>query len=251
MTTFDFVPTNQSAYLPSSYPMPGQFEASLQSSEFLRSIFNNPNTPANGHRNSEPATHLQHLNMSHQQQQPDTLLLPAHHIVSPASSIGSGSGSSGPSSPSSGPYTPTSALLSSSSSSSWHHGHHMDAACDPTSLEAQAQAEMDLQMEMQVQQEFAAFSWGGGPNALWGTGEPAVLMGDDFDINAIPPIELPLTKYTENLALGAGPDGSGLEFGQDFACALDAGSQYHHHYNDGSQGTGGLLFDDMMAGHGF
>ncbi|KAJ3495248.1 hypothetical protein NLJ89_g10657 [Agrocybe chaxingu] len=72
-------------------------------------------------------------------------------------------------------------------------------------------------------------------------------MGDDFDINAIPPIELGVPKYTENLAMGA-PDGSGLEFGQDFVHVLDAGSQYHHHE---SQGMSGLLFDDMMAGHGF
>ena len=165
----------------------------------------------------------------------ESLLLPAHQIVSPSSSIGSGS--SGPSSPSTGPYTPTSAFLSQ------NYTHLTPDA----SLEAQAQAEMDLQMEMQMQQEFANFTWGGGAsngsNSLW-SNEPSVLLGDDFDINAIPPLELGMPKYTENMAM-AGPNSS-LEFGQEFANALES-----RQYQDEGSNMGLLGFDEMMAGHNF
>lgn len=157
-------------------------------------------------------------------------LLSANQIVSPSSSIGSGS--SGPPSPTSGPYTPVSALLTENYVPS-----------DPCSADAQAQAEIDLQMEMQMQQEFAAYSWGNN-GSLWGS--DSVLLRDDFDLNAIPPIELGVPKYTENLTLAA-PHASGLEFGQEFTQALE-GQQYL----DDSQNLGSLLgFDEMMAGHGF
>ncbi len=54
--------------------------------------------------------------------------------------------------------------------------------------------------------------------------ERAAMFGqDDFDINSIPPIDIGIPKYTENLAItphGAAP---GLvEFGHDFVHALDA-----------------------------
>jgi hypothetical protein len=100
---------------------------------------------------------------------------------------------------------------------------------------------MDLQMEMQMQQEFAAYSWES--NNLWSS--ESVLLGDDFDINAIRPVELGVPKYTENMAL-AGPHSSHLEFGHEFVHALE-GVQYH----DESQNLGLLGFDEMMAGHGF
>ncbi|KAF8959288.1 hypothetical protein BDZ97DRAFT_1396149 [Flammula alnicola] len=155
MSNFDYLPNP--SYVPPSYAMQGQFEASLQSSEFLRTHH------AIDDRRASPS---------------------AHQIVSPASSIGSGS--SGPSSPSSGPYTPSAFLSQNFSQLS------PDAA-----LEAQAQAEIDLQLEMQMQQEFASYAWGSN-NSLWSS-EPSVLLGDDFDINAIPPLELGVPKYTENM----------------------------------------------------
>ncbi|KAF8899512.1 hypothetical protein CPB84DRAFT_1731018, partial [Gymnopilus junonius] len=189
MSSFDFVP-NQNAFAPPlSYPLPSQFEASLQSSEFLRSMFN-----TTGHRHSEPT--LQQLTVP----SPDALL-PAHQIVSPPSSISPGSSS--PSSPMAGPYTPTSTFLSQNYT---HLG-------PDASLEAQAQAEMELQMEMQMQQEFAAFNWDS--NNLWSS-ESSVLLGDDFDITAIRPVEFGMPKYTENVTVLA-PNTSTLEFGQEFA----------------------------------
>ena len=154
------------------------------------------------------------------------ILLSTNQIISPSSSRGS---ISSPSSPASGPDTPLSTFLSET--------------YDPCSVDAQAQAEINLQMEMQMQQEFAAFSWGNS-GSLWGS--ESVLLRDDFDLNSIPPIELGVPKYTENLTL-ATPNASGLEFGHEFSQALEA-----QQYVDDSQNLGGLLgFDEMMAGHGF
>jgi hypothetical protein len=212
MSSFDYLPSN--SYAPPSFPAPGQFEANLQSSEFLRNMFN-----TSGQRNSQ-FTQLHHLAVPEH----NAIL---HQIVSPSAST-----SSGRSSPTSGPYTPITALLS-------------ENYADPCSLDAQAQAEMDLQMEMQMQQEFAAYSWGSN-GSLWGS--ESVLLRDDFDLNSIPPIELGMPKYTENLTL-ATPHTSGLEFGNEFN-HMEGGQQ---HYLDDSQNLGGLLgFDDMMiTGHGF
>lgn len=215
MSSFDYLPNS---YAPPSFQVPGQFEANLQSSEFLRNMFN-----TSGQRNF---TQLHHLTV------PDhtSMLLSANQIVSPSSSMGSTS--SGRSSPSSGPYTPVTALLSENYIPS-----------DPCSADAQAQAEMDLQMEMQMQQEFAAYSWGTN-GSLWGS--ESILLRDDFDLNSIPPIELGMPKYTENLTL-ATPNASGLEFGHEFSHALEG-----QHYLDDSQNLGGLLcFDETITGHGF
>jgi hypothetical protein len=111
-------------------------------------------------------------------------------------------------------------------------------------VEEQAQAEMELQMQMQMQAEFASYSWGGNGNDLWGS-EPSVLLGDDFDIHAIPPIELGIPKYTESISL-AGPVPTALEFGQEFTQALEA-----RQFSDECQHGGLIAFDEMMAGHVF
>jgi hypothetical protein len=186
MSSFDYLPNN--SYAPQCFPVPGQFEANLQSSEFLRNMMFN---------------------------------------------------TSGASSPSSaGPYTPVSTLISD------NYIRSDDACNNNNSADAQAQAEIDLQVEMQMQQEFAACSWGTTTNndrSLWGS--ESVLLRDDFDLNSIPPIELVMPKYTENLTLAA-PVTSGLEFGNEFL----EGQQYL----DDSQNLGDLLgFDEIMAGHGF
>jgi hypothetical protein len=176
-----------------------------------------------GQRNSQ-FSQLHHLSVPEH----SAVLLSANQMLSPSSSIGSTT-SSGPSSPTSGPYTPVSTLISEN--------------YVPSDADAQAQAEIDLQMEMQMQQEFAAYSWGNN-GSLWGS--ESVLLRDDFDLNSIPPIELGVPKYTENLTLAA-PNASGLEFGHDFSHTLE-GQQYL----DDSQNLRGLLgFDEMMTGHGF
>ncbi|KAH9478177.1 Transcription factor SOX-21 [Psilocybe cubensis] len=227
-SSFDFIPNTNNSFVPPSYSIPAQFEAALQSSEFLRSMFG-----TSDQQQSSSGSPLQQLTMQGSTTEAPGLL-PAHQIVSPSSSVGSGS--SGPSSPLSGPFTPNSSNLTQNFS-------HLTP---DASLEAQAQAEIDLQLEMQMQQEFAAFTWEGNHNSIW-SNEPVILMGDDFDINAIRPVELDLSlpKYTESVAI-APPQVSGLDFGHDFSPSLDA-----VHYPDESRNLGILNFDEMMAGHSF
>jgi len=201
MANFDYVAPSQQF---------GNFEASLQPSEFVRSMFNLPSLP---------------LDQPHEQMP----LLPPHQLISPSSS--------GPSSPASGPFTPTSALLSHFSQLSAHDSSQ-HPGCGP---EPQSQAERDLQMEMQLQQEYASYSW---ETNMW-PGNTDLLLGNDFDLGAIPPIELGLPKLGENMMMC---ESSGtLEFGHEFSQALEG----HHYVEDGQNLDGLLGFDDMMAGHGF
>ncbi|KAF8954179.1 hypothetical protein BDZ97DRAFT_514398 [Flammula alnicola] len=185
--SFDYLPNNNAYIPPPSDAMSGQFEASLQSSEFLRGMFNTI-----GHGASAPS--LQEISVPSS----DALPLPAHQIVSTLSAL----------------YTPpqASALLSQ---------NYTHLAPD-TSPEAQAQAEMDLQMQMQMQPEFAAYNWES--SSMWSSGS-SVLLSDDWDINAIRPIELGMPKYTKNIAVAA-THASGLEFGQEFVHPLE-GVQCH------------------------
>jgi hypothetical protein len=157
-------------------------------------------------------------------------LLPPHQLISPSSS--------GPSSPASGPFTPTSALLASFS----HLGTSPDQAHYPhCGSESQSQAELDLQMEMQLQQEYASYSW---ETNMW-PGNTELLLGNDFDLGSIPPIELGVPKIGNNM--GMTESVGALEFGHEFSQALEG-----HHFSDDGQNLDGLLgFDDMMAGHGF
>ncbi|KAG6827398.1 hypothetical protein H0H92_011949 [Tricholoma furcatifolium] len=136
----------------------GRLEASLQPSEFLQGMFSMA-----GFRPGE----LHPLDVS-----PDTLLPPPHQhqIISPSSATSS----SGPPSPYSDTLTPLSAYTQLSPT---EHGSPVD---------------LDLQMEMQLQQEYAQFNWSSN-NDSW-HGESDLLVGDDFDLNAIPPIELGMPK---------------------------------------------------------
>ncbi len=114
----------------------------------------------------------------------------------------------------------------------------MPSTGDPT-LDAQAQAEMDHQLQMQIQQEFADFTW-----ANWGS-ESSILVQDDFDINAIPPIELGVPKYVESVHMSAAPgldctNGSGLDFGQEYP---------NTHFEDSQNAL--VSFEEILAGHGF
>jgi hypothetical protein len=235
MANFDYLPSNTNTFVPPAFPMSGQFQVSSscftscpiskrfffsQSSDFLGNIFNTGVNAAE-HRNSEPT--LQHLTIG----SPDALLLPANQIISPASSFDSGS--SGPSSPSSGPYTPTTAVLPSTDFTQF------TSSSGDAALDAQAQAEIDLQLQMQMQQEFANFTWDS--TSVWSS-EPSILLEDDFDINSIPPIELGVPKYIDNIHV-ANP---GLEYRQDFSRYCD----------DKHNVDAGLLgFEELMAGHNY
>lgn len=145
-----------------------------------------------------------------------TSLLPAHQIVSPASS-------SGPSSPVSGPFTPTSSLLSHDFS--LNGGLHYEPS-SPT------EEQLHLGLEVQLQQELDhynnnSYTWGQSSN-LWPAGSEIIIGGDDFDLNAIPPIELGIPKFGEDFSsLGGCGNGdvSDIYASQEFI-------DHPHHYLD-------------------
>lgn len=129
------------------------------------------------------------------------------------------------------------------------------------------QQQFDLQMEMQMQQEYAQYSWETN-GALWSAGTE-MLLGDDFDIGAIPPIELGVPKFGEGGAKFCGEMkfadefademnmpkyGDELKYGEDLPLneGIDFGHEFSQALNDEPRNLDGLLaFDQMMAGHGF
>jgi hypothetical protein len=222
---FDYLPNN---LMPPSFGQAGEFEASLQPPEFFSDMFTNQSASRNLHP-------LQPLGMIQDQ----SLLPQSHQIVSPSSSIGSGSPA--PSSPISGPFTPftpTQAMLSSFSQlCTSDFGQLSGGGCVPA---AQPQTDEELQAELQLQQDlYSSFSWEN--NSIWPSGGE-MLLGDDFDLNAIPPIELGLPKFGEDMSMTSALSG---EYGHDFVHGMEM-TQYH----DDNQNVDGIYgFDEMM--HGF
>jgi len=201
---FDFLPHDN--FMPPSFGQAGNFEASLQSSEFLRNIFAMPNLPSTSQKND--------------QMQLTTELLPPHQMISPASSAGS----SGPSSPVAGPYTPL-ASIAAQSFTQQLTGVDM-------SMPEPRQGELELSSDMQLQHDLSSYTWD--TNSIWPTGSE-ILLGDDFDLNAIPAIELGHAKFNDHLAEPA----SSLQFGHEFAKALEV-----HEFSHDTL----INFDEMMAG---
>ena len=118
----------------------------------------------------------------------DMSMLPPHQMLSPASSIASDS-SSGPSSPDAGPFTPTTCLQANFS---------YPSSCDmmipepPQMSDASAPVAALSQGSLDsVQFNYAPFSsaWESA-SASWEDHHDSLLVGDEFDLNAIPPIEL-------------------------------------------------------------
>ncbi|KXN82306.1 Repressor ROX1 [Leucoagaricus sp. SymC.cos] len=210
---FDFLP-HENFMPPPSFGQNGHFEASLQSSEFLRNIFAMPNLPS--------STHKDDLSLP----VPTNELLPSNKSISPVSSAGS----SGPSSPASGPYTPVAAIANQSFT--------QQLAGMDLPIPDLRQGELEIPNDMQLHQDLASYTWDS--TNIWPT-DSTILLGDDFDLNAIPSIELGNGKFNENYAEPA----STLQFGQEFASALE-GREY-------SQDTINTMigFDDMMAGPRF
>jgi hypothetical protein len=215
VNSFDFLPNDH--FMPPPPPISNTyadqiptaastgFEA-IQSSEFLRDIFSMPNVSNANDVYPQPPLHLSTDN---------------HLSASPASSIGS---SSGPSSPCADPFTPLSALPH-------------PAASSLTSY-AQDVSSMEYPAELFPQQDLSSYPWD--TSSIWPNGVPSfegdgsshLLLGDDFDLNSIPPIEL--GSCNENGKFGNElddhtPTGGALQFGQEF--------------------TNALGFDEMMAGH--
>jgi hypothetical protein len=86
-----------------------------------------------------------------------------------------------------------------------------------------AQAEIDLQLQMQMQID--NFTWDS--TSVWSS----IPLEDDFDINAIPPIELGVPQHIDNIHV-ANP---GQEHRQDFS-----------HYCGQSVDAGFLGFEDTL-----
>jgi hypothetical protein len=221
---FDYLPNNLMP--PPSFGQAGEFEASLQSTEFYPEMFMN-NQPASRNFSS-----LQPLNLCQ-----DQLLLQSHQIVSPSSSIGSASTAA--SSPRSGPFTPTQSMLSSFSQlctsdfAQFPGGECVQAP--------QAQTDAELQTELQLQEDlYSSFSWEN--NSIWPSGGE-MLLGDDFDLSAIPPIELGLPKFGEDMSMTTAH--LPTDYAHDYAHGMEITQ-----YNDESHNVDGLYgFDEMM--HGF
>jgi len=81
---------------------------------------------------------------------------------------------------------------------------------------------------------------------MWANGSSEIMLGEDFDLNSIPPIELGNAKFQDELNQ-FDPSASMQEYAHDQYALPN--EQYHHDPNQGS--FDGLFFDDMMTGHGF
>ncbi|KAF8348431.1 hypothetical protein F5887DRAFT_1156934 [Amanita rubescens] len=190
----------------------------VQTNDYLCNLYNIPDQPSL-RAAEQPQLHV--LTMPQ-----DNFLLPSS-LVSPASTIPSTS----PSSPDSTPFSPTSALLA----------NFFRPADDAFHLRAST---ITRGVSIFTQQpDLANFGWES--DSLWASSGDTLLTNDDFDLRAIPPIELELPKCSDDVGFNTAP---GLVFGQDFTQALE-GQQ--HFENDVRHMNNILMFEEMMAGHGF
>jgi hypothetical protein len=235
MSQFDFLPAHNT-FMPPSFGQAGEFEASLQSPEYLQNFFNHGVQTAGRH--SIPSLHP--LCMI---QDPAMLLPGSAQIITPPSSIGS----STPPSPDCGPFTPTSAMLPSSFSQLSGSEYGQDSSDCAAGL-SQTQVDLELQAELQLQQDlYSSYSWEN--NSIWPATGGEILLGDDFDLNAIPPIELGLPKFGEEMGAAdiASTQGS-VDYAQEYAHGMEVAAQYQ---NVGQNIDGLFGFDEMIPHHGF
>ncbi|KAJ7730612.1 hypothetical protein DFH07DRAFT_756234 [Mycena maculata] len=212
---FDYLPTFQGAF---------DFEASLQSSDFLRSMFQtlSPTSP--------PSTG-------------------AGGIMSPASSASG----SGPSSP----YTPASASFHPSAFSASYAPPA--AFSPPTDSSYSASSDMGLGLEEPaiasgtgMEPDYASYASAWMAASPWGAAPPgAGLAEGDFDIGRIPEIGWELGCAAFPAAQPAFPGGAYEggemhEFGEQ-GVGEPGGLDMHF----GEMGMGEMGFDEMMAGQGF
>jgi hypothetical protein len=161
------------------------------------------------------------------------MLLGPLELISPSSSTSSTSlpsGYSSPSSPQSGPFTPVHTL----------HRQYSPEQCEPGHL---PQIDCDSPTDMGMQ--FPAYPWE--HTDLWANGSSEMMMGEDFDLNSIPPIELGNGKFQDDLN-HFDSSASMQDYGHD-QYALPNDQYPHDPHGQGS--FEGLFFDDMMSGHGF
>lgn len=192
----------------------------LTTNDYLRNMYSAPGQP------NQQGLHA--LSIPH-----DSFLFPP----SPASSLPSVGllTTASPVSPDT-PFSPTSGGLT-------HSFEHLTMPSNDQSSLSDTQLPLDLPVDFQLSQpDMSNYTWES--NDIWSNSGDALLTNDDFDLRAIPPIELELPKCPEDVSFNTT---SGLGFGQDFAQALE-GQQFNH---DGRHLDNLFLFEEMMAGHGF
>lgn len=211
---------------PQSFHHAGQYDA-LPTNDYLRNVYPMPGQP-NLRGAEQPELHV--LTMPH-----DNFMLPPAQIVPPASSVPSaGSIPSDASTPEVSPFSPISGGLANS---------FAQLAMPSNGEQSDTQLTLNLPVDFQLPQtDLSNYTWEA--NDIWSASGDALLTNDDFDLRAIPPIELQLPKCPEDVGFHAT---SGLAFGQEFAQALE-GQQFDH---EGRHLDGLFLFEEMMAGHGF
>jgi len=165
-------------------------------------------------------------------------LLQSQSLLSPSSSVGTNSLPSSPVSGPSSPYSPSAAALSAAFPQLCisDFAQFPNVGCLPSS-EEELQAELQLQHDL-----YSSFSWEN--NSIWPSGGE-LLLGEDFDLSAIPPIEIGLPKFGEE-AHTMSPHQMHAGFGHEFMQGLDA----HQFHDDTQQNVDGVFaFDEVM--HGF
>lgn len=80
---------------------------------------------------------------------------------------------------------------------------------------------------------------------MWANGSE-IMLGDDFDLNAIPPIELGNAKFQDDVG-SIDPSTQMQEYVHDHYALQN--EQYHDPHAQGP--FDGLFYNDMMTGHGF
>lgn len=229
------IPDDSMLAPPQPFNQAGPYDA-LPANDYLRNLYTLPGQPSL-RGTEQPQLHV--LTVPR-----DNFWLPSTQLVSPASSMPSISSvsSSSPSSPDS-TFSPASAILANSFAQLAMPSNSEQAQIE-NSHTSDAPLALNLAPDFQFSQhtDLSHFNWES--NNLWASSGDALLTNDDFDLRAIPPIELELPKCSEDVSFSAA---SGLAFGQDFAHALEA----QRFEQDGRHLDNLLMFEEMMAGHGF
>jgi len=188
--------SDDSFMLPPAFSHPHDFEANLENSEMFQGMFDLPgqSTPLN--KNSS-------LTSNSIPQDESTMISPSH-MISPASSY-----SGSPSTPHHSPFTPLTGFPLSRPSV-------VDGQEMPIGYVSEGQHCVDVEghgADMSYMEYPAGYGW---ENAgMWPTATGELVHQDEYDINAIPPVELSIPDYsgeeihhvgtTSTLAMAVGP----------------------------------------------